>query len=208
MGTLSIPLCTSQIAYCSSQLEWEINSSAQKQAEKARSQLLVHGTGKQQVIPVLIALLGSSSVRHCRPRKVASLQHKQRLKGKHKTWYATTLFCSCKIWFKINLILQSLSFIAIEPSTTWPLAAQHLAAMQVATSTSTGSSQGSTWENIPSEMPAHIQGDFVDQQMQSEQEVAEQRQHQWKERELKEQVKVELAIFLRPYIADLHDGGA
>jgi len=163
MGTLNIPLCTSQIPYCSSQLEWEINSSAQKRAEKARSQTLVHGGGKQQVVLILIALLGSGGIRHCRPRKVASLQCEQRVKGKHKTWYATTLFCSCRIWFKNDLILQSSPFIASEPSTTQALYAQHLAAMQ----------EGSAPENIPSEMPAHIQalqGDFVDQQMQSEQE--------------------------------------
>ena len=83
--------------------------------------------------------------------------------------------------------------------------------MQAGASTSTGPSQGSAPENIPSEMPAHIQtlqGDFVDQQMQSEQEAAEQRRHQRKERELEERAKVGLTIFLRPYVADLHDGGA
>jgi hypothetical protein len=125
----------------------------------------------------LIARFGSDSFRHHNSRrKMACFQHKQRVKGKHRTWYATTLFSSRRIWLKVNLILQSSSssnsniFTAQAPSVQpsslpiqeafYPSKSQHMVStpvkcisVEVGSSISTGLSQGPAVENISLEMP-------------------------------------------------------
>jgi len=128
--------------------------------------------------------MGSGNVRHSRSRKVACLQHKKRVKGKHRIRYATTSFCSCRISFKFNLTLQPSSFGTSKTSTTRPPSSaqhspslspiseafhpsesHHMATMPVeqfpieelGASTSVGPSQGFVQENTPSEIPALCQ---------------------------------------------------
>lgn len=204
---LRTALRTSQIAYCGSQLEQKINTSTQKRAEKAASQKLVHCGGHWQVVSILTARLGSNGIRHCNSRKVACFQHKQRVKGKHGTWYVTALFSSCRIWLKFNLILQPPSSSSSNTSTAqapsvwhspslspiWegfhPSESQHMAtipvkrvSVEVGSSTGTSLSQGpAVVENIPLKMPLRggnkdQEVSRHDQQSQTQQEVAEERQ--------------------------------